>query len=957
MDYTPGDFESKWKQYWKDNQIYKVENDTSKPKFYVLDMFPYPSGAGLHVGHPLGYIASDIFARYKRLNGFNVLHPMGYDAFGLPAEQYAVQMGVHPAVSTAENIERYRAQMDNIGLSFDWSRQVTTSDPAYYKWTQWIFLKIFSHYYDNEANKAMPIEALVERFAKEGNLSVDAANSYEGTFSADDWNGMSAKQKDDVLTEYRLAYRRVSYVNWCEALGTVLANDEVKDGVSERGGHPVERRAMLQWSLRITAYAERLLSDLKDLEWSDALKAQQLNWIGRSEGAQLFFKIDGSDKEIEIFTTRPDTTYGATYMVLAPEHPLVAELTTPDKKEEVAKYLHYVNSRSERDRMADVKEVTGCAIGAFAINPFTNTKVPIWIGEYVLMDYGTGAIMAVPSDDARDNAFAKKFDLPIIDVVDKSKYPDASLSDKLGVMINSDFLNGMEVPDAITAALQQIDERGIGKRRINYKLRDANFSRQRYWGEPFPIMYDKEGIAHPVAEADLPLELPALENFKPTAGGKSPLARKEDWVNLANGMTRETDTMPGFAGSSWYFLRYMDANNDKEFASPDAINYWKEVDMYIGGTEHAVGHLMYSRFWHKFLYDKDLVPTSEPFKKLINQGMIQGVIEFLYLQKEKENGLSKFVCAGIVEKVGNLEAYAQIPIHINYVKSYGTPGSYINKESIDQFVDWRPEYKEAIFECGKGIYQKGVFTPKDGEEATDTHLVTKSEVGKMSKRYFNVVNPDDVVEQYGSDCFRMYEMFLGPIEQSKPWDTNGIDGVSKFLRKFWGMFFNKQNEFETDAAAPSSAELKILHNTIKRVRDDIERFSFNTCVSAFMIAVNELRKINCNNKEILTNLVILIAPFAPHMAEELWERLGNEPSVHKGEYPNFDEKHMLEAFIEYPISINGKMRTKASFASDASKEDMEKAALELEVVQKWTEGKTVRKVIVVPKRMINIVVS
>jgi len=955
MDYRPEEFESKWKQYWKDNGVYKTENDTSKPKYYVLDMFPYPSGAGLHVGHPLGYIASDIFARYKRLNGFNVLHPMGYDAFGLPAEQYAVQMGVHPAVSTAENIERYRAQMDNIGLSFDWSRQVTTSDPAYYKWTQWIFIKLFSHYYDNEANKAMPIEALVERFEQEGNLQVDAANSYEGTFTADDWKAMTAKEKDDVLTEYRLAYRRVSYVNWCEELGTVLANDEVKDGVSERGGYPVERKAMLQWSLRITAYAERLLSDLTDLEWSDALKAQQLNWIGRSEGAQLFFKIDGSDKDIEIFTTRPDTIYGATYMVLAPEHPLVAELTTADKKEVVDKYLHYVNSRSERDRMSDVKDVTGCAIGAHAINPFTNKKVPIWIGEYVLMDYGTGAIMAVPSDDDRDNAFAKKFELPIIDVVDKSKYPGASNADKLGVMINSDFLNGMEVPDAIKAALKQIEERGIGKRRINYKLRDANFSRQRYWGEPFPITYDKEGIAHPLAEADLPLELPFLENFKPAAGGKSPLARNEDWVNLPNGMTRETDTMPGFAGSSWYFLRYMDANNDKEFASPEAINYWKEVDMYIGGTEHAVGHLMYSRFWHKFLYDKGLVPTSEPFKKLINQGMIQGVIEFLFLKKEKENGVSKFVCAGIVEHEGNRDDYAQIPIHINYVKAYGTPGSYINKESIEQFVEWRPEYKEAIFECGKGVYQKGVFTPKS--DATDANLVTKSEVGKMSKRYFNVVNPDDVVAAYGSDCFRMYEMFLGPIEQSKPWDTNGIDGVSKFLRKFWGMFFNKQGEFDVSTAAPGPAELKILHSTIKRVREDIERFSFNTCVSAFMIAVNELRKINSNNAEILTNLVVLIAPFAPHMAEELWQRLGHEPSVHKGAYPNFDEKHMVEAFIEYPISVNGKMRTKASFASDASKEDMEKAALELEVIQKWTEGKTVRKVIVVPKRMINIVVG
>ncbi len=955
MDYKPGDFESKWKQYWKDNEVYKVSNDTSKPKYYVLDMFPYPSGAGLHVGHPLGYIASDIYARYKRLTGHNVLHPMGYDAFGLPAEQYAVQMGVHPAVSTAENIKRYRAQMDNIGLSFDWSRQVTTSDPSYYKWTQWIFLKLFEHYYDNEADKSMPIEALVERFEQDGNANVNAATGYEGTFTADEWKAMSPKEKDSVLTEYRLAYRRVSYVNWCEELGTVLANDEVKDGVSERGGFPVERKAMLQWSLRITAYAERLLNDLNDLEWSDALKAQQANWIGRSEGAQLFFPIENLDQQIEIFTTRPDTIYGATYMVLAPEHPLVEQLTTDDCKEKVDAYLHYVNTRSERERMAEVKEVTGCAIGSYAINPFTKQPIPIWIGEYVLMDYGTGAIMAVPSDDERDNNFAKKFGLPIIDVVDKSKYPGASLHDKVGVMINSGFMNGMEVPAAIDATLAKIEEMGIGMRRINYKLRDANFSRQRYWGEPFPIMFDQEGISYPVAEADLPLELPHLENFKPAAGGKSPLARKEEWVNMENGWIRETDTMPGYAGSSWYFLRYMDANNDNEFASPEAINYWKEVDLYVGGTEHAVGHLMYSRFWHKFLYDKGLVPTNEPFKKLINQGMIQGVIEFLYLQKEKENGYNKFMCRGLVNKLDDKSGFAQIPIHIDYVNEYGSKDSFVNKNSIDQFIKWRPEYKDAIFECSKGIYHKGVFTPHS--DATDSHMVTKSEVGKMSKRYYNVVNPDDVVERYGADCFRMYEMFLGPIEQSKPWDTKGIDGVSKFLRKFWGLFFNREDTFDVDAGDPSPEELKVVHNAIKRVREDIERFSFNTCVSAFMIATNELKKMNCNNASVLKDMVVLIAPFAPHMAEELWSRFGEAPSVHLAEYPVYDEQYLKEDFVEYPVSVNGKMRTKAKFASDASKDDMEKGALELEAIQKWIDGKTVRKVIVVPKRMINIVVG
>lgn len=958
MEYNPREIEKKWKSYWDEHQIYRVSNDSDRPKYYVLDMFPYPSGAGLHVGHPLGYIASDIFARYKRLRGFNVLHPMGYDAFGLPAEQYALETGIHPADSTATNIDRYREQLDNLGFSFDWSRQVTTSDPKYYKWTQWIFLKLFNHYYDQTADKAMPIEDLIEQFNTSGNSTVKAATNEETIFSADEWKAMTAARKDEILMNYRLAYRKVSYVNWCEALGTVLANDEVKDGVSERGGHPVERRPMLQWSLRITAYAERLLGDLDQVEWSEALKAMQRNWIGRSEGAQVFFDIEGSEEKIEVFTTRPDTIFGATFMVLAPEHPFVAQLTTEGQKEAVDAYLSYANSRSERERMAEVKEVTGAFIGAYAINPFTNERVPIWIGEYVLMDYGTGAIMAVPSDDDRDNAFAEKFGIPIIEVIDKSAYPEATRHDKLGKLINSGFLNGMEVPEAISLAIQKIEERQIGKGRINYRLRDANYSRQRYWGEPFPITYDAEGVARELPLEQLPLELPDLKDFKPTSGGQSPLARVKDWVNLPDGSVRETDTMPGFAGSSWYFLRYMDASNEEEFASQDAINYWQDVDLYVGGTEHAVGHLMYSRVWHKFLYDKGLVPTSEPFKKLINQGMIQGVIEYVYLVKNQENGEKRFVCTGIAEKQG-ITDIARIPVHVDFVQSYGSPNSHLNIDSIKKFIDWRPEYQDAVFECGYGTYHHGVFTPNGGE-ATDSMLITHSEVGKMSKRYFNVVNPDDVVDRYGSDCFRMYEMFLGPVEQSKPWNTNGIDGVSKFLRKFWSMFYDQDGKWLVEEEAPSKAEMKILHTAIKKVEEDIERFSFNTCVAGFMVATNELKKAKCHKREVLEQMVILIAPFAPHMAEELWYTLGNQEknkTVHLATFPQLDESFLKEDAYEYPISINGKTRAKASFPADASKETLEEMALAHEKVAKWIDGKTVRKVIVVPKRMINIVAN
>ena len=951
--YNPREIEKKWRKYWVDNKVYKVTNDSDQPKFYVLDMFPYPSGAGLHVGHPLGYIASDIFARYKRMKGFNVLHPMGYDAFGLPSEQYAIQTGIHPTEATRQNIARYRQQLDNIGLSFDWDREVQTCDPNYYKWTQWIFIQIFQHYYCKDSKKAQPIADLVATFEKEGNVNVNAATSQEAKFSADQWKVMTPKQKDEVLMNYRLGYQKVGFVNWCEALGTVLANDEVKDGVSERGGHPVEKKPMMQWSLRITAYAERLLGDLDDLEWSDSLKAMQKNWIGRSEGAQAFFNVQDTDEQIEIFTTRPDTIYGATFMVLAPEHPLVDKLTTEENKTKVVEYKKYVNSRSERERMADVKEVTGAFTGAYAFNPITGKELPIWISEYVLLDYGTGAIMAVPSDDERDKSFAEKFDLPIIDVVDKSKYPNATLHDKVGVMINSGFLDGMEVPEAIKAANQKIEDMGIGKRRINYKLRDANFSRQRYWGEPYPILFDKDGVAHAVPENELPVQLPILDDFKPTADGQSPLAKAEDWVNEKEGFRRETDTMPGYAGSSWYFLRYMDANNNNEFASKEAMNYWKEVDLYVGGTEHAVGHLMYSRFWHKFLYDKGMVPTTEPFKKLINQGMIQGVIEYIYLKKDKENGKSQFYCADMVKEMG-AGNFAKIPVHVDFVQEYGSPKSFLNRESIQKFVAWRPDYADAEFICGNCTYNPS-NPPNDGK---DCNLVTKSEVGKMSKRYFNVVNPDDVIERYGSDCFRMYEMFLGPIEQGKPWDTKGIDGVSKFLRKFWSLYHDDNNVFTISNEAATKDEMKILHTAIKKVNDDIERFSFNTCVAAFMVATNELKKIKCNKRAILEPLAQLIAPFGPHIAEDLWAKFGNHDngiSVHKVAFPQADESYLKEDSITYPICVNGKKRAEMAFASDASKEDMEAGAKALEAIQQHIEGKTIRKVIVVPQRMINIV--
>ncbi|MBC7884021.1 MAG: leucine--tRNA ligase [Saprospiraceae bacterium] len=942
----------------EENKLYKVSNNTSKPKYYVLDMFPYPSGAGLHVGHPLGYIASDIFARYKRLTGYNVLHPMGFDAFGLPAEQYAIQSGIHPAVSTDQNIKRYREQLDNIGFSFDWSREVKTSDPAYYKWTQWIFLQLFNHYYDVDANKALPIQQLILTFEKNGNAGVKAHSTYEQIFLAHEWHQMSSKEKDDVLMNYRLAYRKKGYVNWCEALGTVLANDEVKDGLSERGGHPVEKRAMIQWSLRITAYAERLLHDLDTLNWSDALKAMQRNWIGKSEGAQLFFDVVGYDRKIEIFTTRPDTIFGATYMVLAPEHDLVSQLTTQDQKETVNKYLDYVGSRTEIDRMVEVKEVTGVFTGAYAHNPFTNSNIPIWLGEYVLKDYGTGAIMAVPSDDERDHVFAKKFGLPIIDVVDKSQWPDATLHDKVGTMFNSDFLNGMQVEVAIKEMYDRIEQKGIGSKKINYKLRDANYSRQRYWGEPFPIAYDNDGVAHAMDVDNLPLTLPNLENFQPSSGGKSPLARAEQWVTQIDGLELETDTMPGFAGSSWYFLRYMDAGNQNEFASGEAINYWQDVDLYVGGTEHAVGHLLYSRCWHKFLFDLGYLPTLEPFKKLVNQGMIQGssrlvwrVSEFIY----NDLDLAKITTVLVSKKysdlntLGDNEILAKLYGIANYEKSKCSgmeltslhvdvnmvDGIYLD---IEVFRNWRPEYKNAKFLL------------------EDNKYICGTQVEKMSKSLYNTVNPDDLVKNYGADCFRMYEMFLGPIEQSKPWDTKGIEGVQKFLRKFWSLYYNESGLNLSDEL-PITDELKILHLTIKKITEDIERFSFNTCVSAFMMCVNDLKRLDCNKKQILEPLCILLAPFAPFITEEIWADMGNSASVHKAIFPNFEPIYLVQDTIEYPVCINGKKRDTIEISAQMSHKEIEDLVMHLDQVKKYVNGKQILKVIVVTNRMVNVVIK
>ena len=917
MEYNFKEIEKKWQARWAAERTYKVEIDESKPKFYVLDMFPYPSGAGLHVGHPLGYIASDIYTRYKRLKGFNVLHPMGFDAFGLPAEQYAIQTGQHPAVTTEQNIRRYREQLDKIGFSFDWDREIETCDPGYYHWTQWAFVKMFDSFYCYDKNRAMPISELVKAFEASGTKGLNVACTEKLEFSAEEWKRMDEAEKENVLQNYRLAFRADTTVNWCGALGTVLANDEVKDGLSERGGHPVVQKRMKQWLLRVTAYAQRMLDGLEVLEWSESLKEIQRNWIGRSEGAQMFFDIKGSGRKLEIFTTRPDTIFGATFMVLAPEHELVRELTTPEYAEAVLKYLDETKKRSERERMADTRRVSGQFTGAYAVNPFNGTEIPIYISDYVLAGYGTGAIMAVPAHDSRDYAFAKHFDLPIIPVVEGGDISTASYDAKEGKMINSDFITGLDVKEAIREMFEAIEKRGIGKKQINYRLRDAIFSRQRYWGEPFPIYY-KDDIAYPLNFDKLPLELPAVDDFSPTSDGQPPLARVKSW-HTPESYPYETSTMPGFAGSSAYFLRYMDPHNDKALVSKEANEYWRNVDLYVGGIEHATGHLMYSRFWNMFLYDTGYICEEEPFKKLVNQGMIQGRSNFVYRVKNTNT----FVSYGLKDGYDTQEIHVYIGLVRNDVLD------------TEAFRKWRPEFGNAEFILENGKYVCGWA------------------VEKMSKSMYNVVNPDDIVENYGADTLRMYEMFLGPLEQSKPWDTNGIDGVHKFLRKFWRMFFDRDGKPVLSDAKPAPAEMKTLHKTIKKVTEDIENFSFNTSVSAFMICLNELSE---GKRAVMEPLVVLLSPFAPHIAEELWSKLGNEGSVFDARFPEWNPEYLVADTIEYPVSFNGKMRFKITLPAGMNNTEVEATVLADPAAGKYLEGKPPKKVIVVQGKIINIVV-
>lgn len=919
MEYNFSEIEKFWQARWASEKTFKAEIDTNRPKFYVLDMFPYPSGAGLHVGHPLGYIASDIYSRYKRLKGFNVLHPMGYDAFGLPAEQYAIQTGQHPAATTDKNIQRYREQLDRIGFSFDWDREVRTCEPEYYKWTQWAFLKMFEHWYDLSEQRARPIEELVNIFSKNGNAEVKAASGEVETFSADEWLSFNETKRASVLMEYRIAYLGETSVNWCAALGTVLANDEVKEGLSVRGGHPVEQKKMRQWQLRVSAYAERLLGDMEELDWTDSLKEMQRNWIGRSEGSEMTFRVVNGEREydLEIFTTRADTIFGATFMVLAPESEWVERLTSEEQRGVVEEYLASAKKKTERERMAESKRVSGVFSGSYAINPFTLEKIPVWIAEYVLAGYGTGAIMAVPAHDSRDYAFAKHFSLPIIPLIEGCNVSEESFDAKEGVMCNSGFLNGMSVKEAIPAAIEEVERRGIGRRKVNYRLRDAIFSRQRYWGEPFPIYY-KEGLATPLPFDSLPLELPEIDKFLPTESGEPPLARAESWSY--EGWPLEKSTMPGFAGSSAYYLRYMDPQNRDALVSKEANDYWRDVDLYIGGTEHATGHLIYSRFWNKFLYDLGYVCEKEPFKKLINQGMIQGRSNFVYRVK----GTNKFVSLGLKDEYDTTE----IHVDVNIVNN--------DRLDLDAFKRWMPEYESAEFILEDGEYICGWA------------------VEKMSKSMFNVVNPDTVCDKYGADTLRMYEMFLGPLEQSKPWDTNGIDGVHRFLKRFWRLFFEKENFRVSDEDA-SPAELKTLHKLIGKVQTDIENFSFNTSVSAFMIAVNDLYELNCSKRAILEPMVILISPFAPHIAEELWSKLGHKSSVAFASFPEYNQKFTIENTFEYPVSFNGKLRFKLELERSLTPAEIESIVREDVNTIKFLAGGSIKKIIVVPGKIINVV--
>ncbi len=921
MEYNFKEIEKKWQSWWAEKQTFKVFEDDSKPKYYVLDMFPYPSGAGLHVGHPLGYIASDIFSRYKRLCGFNVLHPMGYDAFGLPAEQYAIQTGQHPAVTTEKNIKRYREQLDRIGFSYDWSREVRTCDPGYYKWTQWAFLKMFGSYYDNGKQSARPIEELTEHFSRFGTEGVDAASSEEMSFTAEEWNGMSDKEKSDVLMNYRIAYQGVTSVNWCPKLGTVLANDEVKEGYSVRGGFPVEQKKMTQWQLRVSAYAGRLLDDLETLDWTDSLKDMQRNWIGRSQGAEMVFKVSNGNQEYDmvIFTTRADTVFGVTFMVLAPESNWVDLLTTADRKAEVEEYLNMVKKKTERERIAETRKVTGVFSGSYAVNPLTGSKVPVWISEYVLAGYGTGAIMAVPAHDSRDYAFAKQFNLPMIPLIEGCDISESSFDAKEGIMCNSGFLNGMTVREAIPAAIDYVEKHGIGRRKINYRLRDAIFSRQRYWGEPFPV-YFKDGIATPMNMEDLPLELPEVDKFLPTVTGEPPLGRAKNWT--IDGWPIEKSTMPGFAGSSAYYLRYMDPHNDNELVSRKADEYWRNVDLYIGGTEHATGHLIYSRFWNKFLYDMGYVCEKEPFKKLINQGMIQGRSNFVY----RIVNTNTFVSAGLKDGYETTEIHVDVNIVHN------------DRLDVEAFRKWMPDFADAEFILENGEYICGYA------------------VEKMSKSMFNVVNPDMICDTYGADTLRLYEMFLGPLEQSKPWDTKGIDGVNRFLKRVWRLFYDRDGLIVTDEK-PTPAELKTLHKLIFKVRTDIEAFSFNTAVSAFMIAVNELYEHKCSKREILEPLIILLSPFAPHISEELWQTLGHNDSISFAAFPEYVEAYTVENRCTYAVSFNGKTRFTVDLPKDMSREDVESHVRSMEQTAKYVGGGSIVKVIVVPSKIVNIVVK
>ena len=926
MEYNFRAIEARWQAYWRAEDVYRVTEDPSRPPYYVLDMFPYPSGAGLHVGHPLGYIASDIFARYKRLRGFNVLHPMGYDAFGLPAEQYAIQTGQHPEVTTTENIRRYREQLDQIGFSFDWSREVRTSDPEYYKWTQWVFIQLFHSYYNNATGKAAPISELVAHFEAAGTKGINVAESEALSFTAEEWRSWDKKKQMQTLMNYRLAYLGETMVNWCAALGTVLANDEVHDGVSERGGHPVEQKKMQQWCLRVSAYAGRLLDSLNDLEWSESLKESQRNWIGKSEGAEVRFPLVGGDgAELTVFTTRVDTIYGVTFMVLAPESDYVSMVTTAEQQAAVEEYLAATRRRTERDRLSD-RRVSGVFSGSYATNPLTGEAIPIWISDYVLAGYGTGAVMAVPAHDSRDFAFARHFGLPIIQVVvpegEEATDPatwEESKDSKSGVLINSGIITGLSVTDAIAKMKAHVKSEGLGQVKTNYRLRDAIFSRQRYWGEPFPIYYDAEGTAHTISEDELPLCLPEVDKFLPTSDGQPPLGRAKGW-HTAEGFPYELSTMPGFAGSSAYYLRYMDPHNDKALVGRDKNAYWRHVDLYVGGAEHATGHLIYSRFWNKFVYDLGLVVEDEPFRKLVNQGMIQGRSNFVYRIKDTNT----FVSLGLKDQ------YDTTPIHVDVNIVYN------DQLDLEAFRAWRPEYATADFILEDGKYICGWA------------------VEKMSKSMYNVVNPDMIVERYGADTLRLYEMFLGPLEQSKPWDTNGIDGVHRFLRKLWGLYYSADGLRVTDTPA-TKEELKSLHKLIRKVTQDVEQFSFNTSVAAFMICINELQGLKTASREVLQPLLILLAPFAPHIAEELWHAIGEETTIVAAQWPEYDEKLLVEDSFKYPVSFNGKTRFTIELPREASQDEIREAVLSADEAQKWLEGKTPKKVIIVPGRIINIV--